>query len=108
MSFCPRKTIAPCPLRKGRWTGGSLPKSLHPARLGRRRGAQRRQFARQRAERDHQLLPAGNPASVSPAHPAWTGEATNAILQPPKPQIEPSPRILDRATGRDLDLEAAD
>jgi hypothetical protein len=26
----------------------------------------------------------------------------------PKPRIEPSARILERATGRDLDLEATD
>jgi hypothetical protein len=32
----------------------------------------------------------------------------DAILQPPKPRIEPSARILERVTGRDLDLEAAD
>ena len=31
-----------------------------------------------------------------------------AILQPPKPQIEPSARILERVAGHDLDLEAAD
>jgi hypothetical protein len=36
------------------------------------------------------------------------GEVGDAILQPPKPRIEPSPRILERVAGRDLDLEAVD
>jgi hypothetical protein len=31
-----------------------------------------------------------------------------AILQPPKPQIEPSPRVLERVASHGLDLEAAD
>jgi hypothetical protein len=70
--------------------------------------AWRRQFARQLAERDHQLLSAGNTADTSPAFPARTGDVKDAILQPPKPQIEPSPRILERVSGHDLDLEAAD
>jgi hypothetical protein len=28
-------------------------------------------------------------------------------LQPPKPEIRPSARVLERATDRDRDLEAA-
>jgi hypothetical protein len=69
---------------------------------------QRRQFARKFAERTRQPLPARHSAGFGPAFPAWAGEARDAILQPPKPQIEPSPRILERVTGRDLDLEAGD
>jgi hypothetical protein len=30
----------------------------------------------------------------------------DAILQPPKPQIQPSRQILERVAGRALDLEA--
>jgi len=70
--------------------------------------AHRRQFAAQFAERKRQPLPAGNSADFGLAFPAWTGEARDAILQPPKPTIEPSARILERVTGHDLDLEAAD
>ena len=69
--------------------------------------AHRRQFARQFSERTHQPHPAQNSAGFGPAFPAWSAEVRDAILQPPKPQIEPSPRILERVTGRDLDLEAA-
>jgi hypothetical protein len=42
------------------------------------------------------------------AFPARTVEVKAAILQPPKPQIEPSPRILERVAAHDRDLEAAD
>jgi len=32
----------------------------------------------------------------------------DAILQPPKPEIRPSPYVLERAADRDTDWEAAD
>ena len=35
-------------------------------------------------------------------------QATDAILQPPKPEIRPSPYVLERAADRDADWEAAD
>lgn len=72
--------------------------------------AQHREFARALAEQKSPLLPAENPghADPGPAFPAWTGEVKGAIVPPPKPRIEPSARILERATGRDLDREAAD
>jgi hypothetical protein len=55
------------------------------------------------------MTPAEDPGyqDLGPAFPAWTGAARDAILQPPKPQIQPSPWILERATDRDLDMEAA-
>ena len=70
--------------------------------------ARRRQFAGQFSERTRQPHTAGSSAGFGPAFPAWSAEARDAILQPPKPQIEPSPRILERVPGRDLDREAAD
>jgi AAA domain-containing protein len=72
--------------------------------------AQHREFARALAERKSPLLPAASPghADPGPPFPAWTGGIKDAILQPPKPQIEPSARIRERVAGRDLDLEAAD
>jgi hypothetical protein len=56
------------------------------------------------------MSPSNNPGheDPGPAFPAWTSEASTAILQPPKPRIEPSAPILERVTGHDLDLEAAD
>jgi hypothetical protein len=72
--------------------------------------AQRREFARQLSERTRLILPAADPdhGGEGRAFPAWTITARDAILQPPKPQIEPSARILERVTSHDLDLEAAD
>ena len=70
--------------------------------------ARRRQFARQFAERTRQPHPAQSSAGFGSAFTAWTAEAGDAILQPPRPQIEPSARIVERVTGHDLDLEAAD
>jgi hypothetical protein len=72
--------------------------------------AKRREFARRLADRQSLMIPADDPdyEDLGPAFPAWTGAARDAILQPPKPQIQPSPRILERATDRDLDMEAAE
>ena len=72
--------------------------------------AQRREFARQYSERARLMLPSADPdyGHEGQALPAWTPATTDAILQPPKPQIEPSARILVRVIGHDLDLEAAD
>ncbi len=56
------------------------------------------------------MTPADDPdyEDLSPAFPARTSAGKDAILQPPRPQIQPSPQILERVTGRDLDLEAAE
>jgi TrwC relaxase/AAA domain len=72
--------------------------------------AQHRAFAGQLAERQSLRIPAEDPdyEDLGPAFPAWAGPDRDAILQPPKPQIQPSPQILERAVGRDLDMEAAE
>jgi hypothetical protein len=73
--------------------------------------AQRRDLTHHLAERNGLLLLAKGPdhADPGPAFPELTGQVRqDAILQPPKPQIEPSPRVLERAASHDLDLEAAD
>ncbi len=56
------------------------------------------------------MIPAEDPdfENLGPAFPAWTEPQRNAILQPPKPHIQPSERILEHITGRDPDMEAAD
>ena len=43
-----------------------------------------------------------------PGLPALAPAGRDAILQPPKPQIRPSPYVLERAADRDADWEAAD
>jgi hypothetical protein len=72
--------------------------------------AQHREFADKLAERQSLRTPAEDPdyEDLGPAFPAWTGADRDAILQPPKPEIQPSPRILDRVMDRELDMEAAE
>jgi len=42
------------------------------------------------------------------AFPPWPASARDAILQPPKPEIRPSPQLLEHVAERDADWEAAD
>ena len=69
-----------------------------------------RTFARRLADRQSQAIPSHDPdyGDLGPAFPAWTGPGREPILQPPKPEIPPLPRILERETDRDADWEAAD
>ena len=70
--------------------------------------AQRREFAHRLASRQSLMTPAEDPdyQDPGPAFAAWTGADRDAILQPPRPQIQPSMRMVERVTDRDLDLEA--
>jgi hypothetical protein len=69
-----------------------------------------RAFAARLTDRQSQRIPSQDPGygDLGPAFPAWTGLGKDAILQPPKPEIPPSPYILQRAADRDADREAAD
>ena len=67
-------------------------------------------FAGRLADRQSQTVPSEDPGygDLGPAFPAWPSPRREPILQPPMPEIPPSPRILDRALERDTDWEAAD
>jgi len=67
-------------------------------------------FADRLADRQNLMIPAEDPdyGDLGQAFPPWPTRAREAILQPPKPEIQPSPRILERALDHDLDMEAAD
>jgi hypothetical protein len=67
-------------------------------------------FVDRLADRQSQMIPSEDPdyGDLGPAFPAWTGPGREPILQPPKPEIPPSPRILERVMDRDIDWEAAD
>jgi hypothetical protein len=69
-----------------------------------------RTFAGKLADRQSQTVPSDDPdyADLGPAFPAWTSPRKEPILQPPMPEIPPSPRILERVMDRDADWEAAD
>jgi hypothetical protein len=66
-------------------------------------------FADKLAERQAMTIPAEDPdyADLGQAFPPWTGRGKDPILQPPKPEIRPSARVLERAADRDRDVEAA-
>jgi hypothetical protein len=72
--------------------------------------AQHRDFVSKLAERQSLMIPAEDPdfEDVGPAFPAWAEPASDAILQPPKPQIHPSEQTMERIANRDLNIEAAD
>jgi hypothetical protein len=69
-----------------------------------------RTFAERLADRQSQKIPSEDPdyGDLGPAFPAWTSPGRKPILQPPQPEIAPSPQILERAMVRDADWEAAD
>ncbi len=69
-----------------------------------------RTFTERLADRQNLMIPAEDQdyGDLGPAFPAWTGPGRDAILQPPKPEIAPSPQILQRVMDRDADREAAD
>ena len=72
--------------------------------------AAHRTFADTLAERQSLTIPSEDPdyGDLGQAFPPWPGPAKDAILQPPKPEIRPSPQVLQRAADRDADPEAAD
>jgi hypothetical protein len=69
-----------------------------------------RAFAGRLADRHSQTVPSDDPdyADLGPAFLAWTSPRKEPIVQPPKPEIPPSPQILERAIDRDANWEAAD
>jgi hypothetical protein len=70
----------------------------------------RREFKDRLSERRCLLIPAQDPSCehLGQAFPAWKAPGRDAILQPPKPEIQPSARILQRVADRDLSMEAAE
>ena len=73
-------------------------------------GILRRTFADRLADRRSLLIPSPDPGygDLGQAFPLWPGPGHDAILQPPKPEIRPSPQILQHAIDRDAGFEAAD
>jgi hypothetical protein len=67
-------------------------------------------FADKLAERQSLTVPSEDPdyGDLGQAFPSWSGPARDAILQPPKPEIRPSPQVVQRVADRDAEQEAAD
>ena len=72
--------------------------------------ARHREFTDKLAQRQTLMIPSEDPdyEHLGHAFPVWPAPARDAILQPPKPQIQPSERILQLTADRDRDMEAAD
>lgn len=69
--------------------------------------ARYREFADKLAQRQSLVIPAEDPGyeQFGRAFPDWEEHRTDAILQPPRPQIVPCGQVLERIVGRDLDME---
>jgi hypothetical protein len=72
--------------------------------------AAHRTFADRLANRLNLMIPSRDPdyGHLGQAFPPWPGPGHDAILKPPKPEIRPSPHILQRTIDRDAGFEAAD
>jgi hypothetical protein len=70
--------------------------------------AERQAFARQLAERQSVRIPSEDPdyGDLGRAFPDWHGPNRDAILQPPKPEIRPAPRVLQAAREQEWEAEA--
>jgi conjugative relaxase-like TrwC/TraI family protein len=100
----PLRSAEPEPLHDDPTPAEALEKT---SRLIEDLAARHREFAGKLAERQSAMIPAEDPdfEDLGLAFPAWTAPARDAILQPPKPQIEPSQQILDLVADRDLEME---
>jgi hypothetical protein len=54
------------------------------------------------------MIPSSDPdyGDLGQAFQSWPGGGKGAILQPPRPEIRPSPQVLERAADRASDWEA--
>jgi hypothetical protein len=111
--FPPLRSAEPEPATSARRAELTLTPDQSPGEIGqwiKDLAAGHRTFAGKLADRQSQMVPSEDPdyADLGPAFPAWTSPRREPILQPPRPEIPPSPRILERAIGRDAEWEAAD
>ena len=72
--------------------------------------SQRQAFLEKMHERQTLQVPSEDPdwQYLGPAFPAWNPPQRDAILQPPKPELTPSAKILDLARQQEAGREAAD
>jgi len=72
--------------------------------------AQWQAFRDKLEERQALQVPSEDPdcEDLGPAFPAWNPPGKDAILQPPKPEIQPSEKIIELARPPDAGREAAD
>ena len=111
--FAPLRSAEPEPATGTQRAELTLTPDQSPGEIGqwiKDLAAGHRTFAGKLADRQSQTVPSEDPdyGDLGPAFPARTSPRREPILQPPMPEIPPSPRILERAIDRDADWEAAD
>ena len=111
--FSPLRSAEPQPVTSAQRDDLALTPDQPPDQIGQwisDLAAGHRTFAGQLADRRSQTVPSDDPdyGDLGQAFPACPSPRREPILQPPKPEIPPSPRILERAIDHDADWEAAD
>jgi hypothetical protein len=111
--FAPLRSAEPEPATGAQRAELTLTPDQSPGEIGqwiKDLAAGHRTFGGKLADRQSQTVPSEDPGygDLGPAFPAWPSPRREPILQPPMPEIPPSPRILERAIDRDADWEAAD
>jgi hypothetical protein len=111
--FAPRRSSEPAPATSAQRAELTLTAGEQRIGMGqwiKDLAAGRRTFADRLADRQSQTIPSEDPdyGDLGRAFPPWRRPAREAILQPPLPEIPPSPVTLERVMDRDADWEAAD
>jgi hypothetical protein len=111
--FPPLRSAEPEPATETQRTELSLAPGEPPGEMGqwiKDLAAAHRTFAERLANLQSLTIPSQDPdyGDLGHAFLSWPRQAKDAILQPPKPEIRPSPYVLQRAADRDADWEAAD
>jgi hypothetical protein len=103
--------VRPAGRRQGHGQESRLPDLAKTSRQITALAARRRAVINEMARRHSTPVPAEDRSlclGTSPVFPLEQPHHTAAILQPPKPEIPPSPWIQERLGGRDADREAGD
>ena len=84
------------------------PESYEPPEWITRLAAERRAVRERLDERKAVRIPSPDPdyEDEGEAWPAWTDRDRDAILQPPKPQMQPAPEVAERAAAGRAEREA--
>ncbi len=111
--FPPLRSAEPEPATETQRTELSLTPGEPPGEMGqwiKDLAAVHRTFAERLANLQSLTIPLQDPdyGDLGQAFLPWPRPGRDAILQPPKPEIRPSPYVLERAADRDAGWEAAD
>jgi AAA domain len=111
--FSPLRSAEPGTATESQRAGLTLIPGEPPAEMGqwiKHLAAAHRTFAERLADRQSLTIPSQDPdfGDLGQAFTPWPRLDRDAILQPPKPEVRPSPQVLERAADRDVGWEAAD